>query len=369
MKKTAFFLLMFSSAVFALKAQWTTNATNIYYNGGNVGIGTGTTTMPSTLFELKSPIDAFSSGTQFVGPINIGWTNDYGGGGAAQWLLLTPYISTAGGSPAAGLNGTLTFYRGSTSSGNINADYHVNIQAAYNATSANLIPLSANSPVLALHVVTYSGAAFIAIDPADLSGTHSAGNFSYFGYYWNNYSSPQNIKPTLILKSAATENISLLQSYQSVVSNAMYVNTAGNIGIGTTNPQSSLAVNGTLTTKKVVVTQVGWSDYVFEPSYKLRSLGSVEAYINTNKHLPDVPSAKDIAQNGIDISNIQSTLLRKIEELTLYAIAQEKKHQQTLARVEAQNKAIAAQQDLLQRQQSAIEELKKAMERLKVGKK
>lgn len=359
MKKIAFILLMLLPA-FVLKAQWATSGSNIYYNGGNVGIGTGTIAMPSTLLEVKSPIDAFSTGTQFLAPINIGWTNDYGSGGAAQWLLLTPYLSSAGGSPAAGLNGTLTFYRGSTSSGNINADYHVNIQAAYNATVANVVPLSAQSPVLALHVVTYSGKTFIAIDPADLSGSHSSGNFSYYGYYWNNYASPQNIKPTLILQSSATDNSSLIQNYQSVASNAMYVNTAGNVGIGTTSPGSyKLAVEGNIGARKVVVTQAApWPDYVFDSAYNLRPLSFVNNYIKANRHLPGILSASEVIANGLDVGDTQADLLRKIEELTLYAIEQDKLQKNTEAQLAAQNKTIAAQQELLQQLRKDIDNLK-----------
>ncbi|WP_052354316.1 hypothetical protein [Flectobacillus major] len=68
-----------------------------------------------------------------------------------------------------------------------------------------------------------------------------------------------------------------------------------------------------------------WADYVFSPDYKLRSLKEVNSYIKQNSHLPDVPSADEINKNGIDIAENQATLLRKIEELTLYMIEQQNK--------------------------------------------
>lgn len=97
------------------------------------------------------------------------------------------------------------------------------------------------------------------------------------------------------------------------------------VGIGTVNPQSLLAVKGTVTAQKVIVTQTGWADYVFDSSYRLRSLDTVENFIQDNKHLPDVPSAKQIETEGSDLADNQRILLQKIEELTLYIIRQNKK--------------------------------------------
>ncbi|MBE7169529.1 MAG: hypothetical protein INR73_03015 [Williamsia sp.] len=101
--------------------------------------------------------------------------------------------------------------------------------------------------------------------------------------------------------------------------------TGNKIGIGTNNPSEMLSVNGNIVTKRLRVTQSGWSDYVFEPTYKLLPLKQVEEYITRNHHLPDVPTAKQVEEQGIDVGSSQATLLRKIEELTLYVIEQNKK--------------------------------------------
>jgi hypothetical protein len=66
-------------------------------------------------------------------------------------------------------------------------------------------------------------------------------------------------------------------------------------------------------------------DYVFEKDYKLPSLKAVEKHIAANKHLPGVPSASEMKKNGVDLSEMNMTLLKKVEELTLYMIEQNKK--------------------------------------------
>ncbi|NBW35936.1 MAG: hypothetical protein EBR30_13115, partial [Cytophagia bacterium] len=95
----------------------------------------------------------------------------------------------------------------------------------------------------------------------------------------------------------------------------------GNIGVGTTSPNQKLTVNGTIYGKEVKVDlQVPGPDYVFEPTYQLPSLTEIENYIKANKHLPEVPSAKEMETNGINLSEMNMLLLKKVEELTLHLI-------------------------------------------------
>jgi hypothetical protein len=86
----------------------------------------------------------------------------------------------------------------------------------------------------------------------------------------------------------------------------------------------NISAKGHITTKKLIVTQLGWSDYVFEENYNLRPLSSLECFIKQNKHLPGVPSAKEVAEDGLSVGDNQALLLKKIEELTLYLIQQQK---------------------------------------------
>ena len=95
---------------------------------------------------------------------------------------------------------------------------------------------------------------------------------------------------------------------------------AGSVGIGTLSPQYSLSVNGTIQAKEVLV-NTNWSDYVFDPQYRLAPLHEVGRYIKANGHLPEIPSAAEVAANGVSLGEMQSKLLAKIEELTLHMIA------------------------------------------------
>ncbi len=101
-------------------------------------------------------------------------------------------------------------------------------------------------------------------------------------------------------------------------------NSTGNIGIATTNPAGyKLAVNGSIRAKEVKV-ETGWSDFVFYSDYSLPSLAEVEAHIKEKGHLKDIPSAKEVEENGIYLGDMNAKLLQKIEELMLYTIQQQK---------------------------------------------
>jgi hypothetical protein len=103
--------------------------------------------------------------------------------------------------------------------------------------------------------------------------------------------------------------------------------TGGNVGIGTTDPGSfKLAVNGKTWSTEVQVAVTRPPDYVFEPTYDLKPLAEIETYIKENKHLPEVPSAKEMEKNGVQLGEMNMLLLKKVEELTLYVIEQQKEN-------------------------------------------
>jgi len=108
---------------------------------------------------------------------------------------------------------------------------------------------------------------------------------------------------------------------------------SGNVGIGTTAPQEKLhvvgnaAVKGQVHANEVKVDlNVPGPDYVFEKDYQLTSLEEIKNYIDQNKHLPEVPSAKEMEKNGVQLGEMNMLLLKKIEELTLYVIELKKEN-------------------------------------------
>lgn len=146
----------------------------------------------------------------------------------------------------------------------------------------------------------------------------------------------------------------------------LFLGNNGKIGVNTDNPIAQLTVNGkTLIGDPGVVTSMPgnynlyvqngiltekvrvainntafWADYVFEDNYKLRPLQEVESFIAANNHLPEVPSACEVVAGGIDVAQMDATLLKKIEELTLYMISQNKKMESQQQEIDALKKQL-----------------------------
>ncbi len=157
-------------------------------------------------------------------------------------------------------------------------------------------------------------------------------DLTFYGYNWGNTSTPKS-----------------LNEFTKI----LHLSTKGNVGIGTTTPDTKLAVNGTIHTKEVKVDLVGWPDYVFANDYTLPTLKEVENHIKENGHLQNIPSAKQVEKNGIKLGEMNKKLLEKVEELTLYTIQQEK----DINRLKKQEKR-------LERQENEIEKLKTLVNQL-----
>lgn len=127
----------------------------------------------------------------------------------------------------------------------------------------------------------------------------------------------------------------------------LIINSNGNIGIGTTDTKDfKLGVNGKIAAEEVkVALYTNWSDFVFKKDYNLPTLNEVENYIKEKGHLKDIPSEKDVRENGFYLGEMDSKLLQKIEELTLYTIQQEEK----IKRLELMNEKLLELQHRLEK--------------------
>lgn len=129
------------------------------------------------------------------------------------------------------------------------------------------------------------------------------------------------------------------------VNGSIYANVKIYIGVSDANTSSNmgsnlLAVNGSALFNKVTVKAPLWPDYVFSSTYQLTPLDSLEQFIRLNGHLPEVPKAEEIVKNGVDLGSNQALLLKKIEELTLIVIEQNKEKQNLKKSIDELNKRI-----------------------------
>ena len=112
------------------------------------------------------------------------------------------------------------------------------------------------------------------------------------------------------------------QQYRITVTNE------GKVGIGTTTPREKLTIKGKiLSEENIVVLDANTSsypDYVFEDNYSLMNLSELDKYIEKNNHLPEIPTADQVKKDGLKLAEMNIKLLKKIEELTLYTIKQQK---------------------------------------------
>ncbi len=148
----------------------------------------------------------------------------------------------------------------------------------------------------------------------------------------------------LYVKSMAGSTSNAFVAVSSTGEDLFRVRNDGNVGIGIADPESRLhvlgdvvigdkrctttvggfnarlSVDGIIFAKEVRVTQTGWADYVFTPDYQLMPLPELRQYIDEHGHLPEVPTEEQVAKDGVSVTAMQVTLLKKVEELTLYVL-------------------------------------------------
>jgi len=299
-------IILFSTRV---NAQWATSGNNIYNtNSGFVGIGTSS---PTYLLDVAKNITGPSIAIRNLGGVGGAGFSLIDQISNSHWKIKTTSIGALKfRDDASALNVMLIERNAAENSLYIKAGGNVGIGTS---VPGSLLEVAKNTigPAITIHNLGgIGGAGFIMTD--DLSGgnwkfkTTSTGGFKIRDH--------GNGLDVLVMESNSTAN-------------AIYVKAGGNVGIGTANPTSKLAVNGKIDCKEVEIYIDGWSDCVFGNDYKLRSLKEVETYINQNHHLPDVPSEKEVLENGVNVGEMNSILLKKVEELTLYMIELKKENE------------------------------------------
>ncbi|MBB6502653.1 hypothetical protein [Pedobacter cryoconitis] len=144
----------------------------------------------------------------------------------------------------------------------------------------------------------------------------------YTSFAVNSYSFGYQLTPqfvNIVVQQAVPNGTDITSSV--IINPTIMTDGGGNIGIGTTTPNGyKLAVNGGVHAKSVKVDTDNWPDYVFHKDHVLMPLTEVKTYIDENHHLPEIPSAKEVTEKGLDLGEMNKLLTKKVEELTLYLI-------------------------------------------------
>ncbi|GHE56676.1 hypothetical protein [Roseivirga thermotolerans] len=353
MKKLVYALLILLSSTLAF-AQWTTSVSGIYYNSGKVGIGTATPTEKLTVAgNIRLSNYAYQEFTIGNTKGYIWGNHDYSGtAGAFQDDLVISANWQGVNSNSDNIVNSSSFLR----NGAISVGRHgIRFFMSDNSTSApsermtiasnGNVGIATSSPGKLLELGSNTGRqGYIRLRSP---GNSYEGNIYHTSDYSLYFDTNSNQRPIRIDGSALITGMT------------------GNVGVGTTSPNEKLEVNGTIRSKKVKVEASPWPDYVFSSDYKLRPLKELEQFVQQNQHLPEVPSAQEIEANGQDLGDIQAVLLKKIEELTLYTIEQEKRLETSDARFQSLDSKYQKLESENAELKTMLLEMKKEIETIK----
>jgi len=332
MKKICLTLFIILSAYQFSMAQWTTSGTNIYYNSGNVAIGT--TTPDAKLVVAGSGIIENLTNT-LDQDLKFSLTTT---GAIDKYALIAPSTATNLAFGVASLEKMRITNSGYVGIGTTTPGTKLDVNGAISMQSFGNI--SSQRSTNNNYTNLFLGGAI---------KDNNDGTFTVIGDGGSNYfaairmdNGTSNLGTINFYTGPSTGGSNYTVTNANLASNLCMTMTNGNVAIGTTDPKGyKFAVNGNaIATSMTVKLNSNWPDYVFKKDYQLPSLEEVKTYIDQNHHLPEMPSEDKIAKDGVNLGEMNKLLVKKMEELTLYLIEKDNKDKEQTAQLTSQQEQI-----------------------------